>query len=319
MGQALGVLRKIFDEAFPPKSKFNINDIPDLTGKIIIVTGGYAGIGKETVFALLRKNAKVYIAARSRVKAEVAIEELKQKTGREALFLELDLANLKSVKRAAEEYQSKESQLHILFNNGGVMVPPVEQLTSDRYDLQFGTNCLGHFYFTKLLLPILIETTKSTPEKQTRVITTSSSMHLLHGPDFKWDTLRGTSPARTKYGTGMLYAQSKYGDIVISRELARRYGDQGIISISLNPGNLKTDLQRHIQSRIQHRIANMILHPAPMGALTQLWAGTMPETAAYNGKYLIPWARVGEPRKDTQDPETGVKLWDWLEEQVKDV
>ncbi|KAI5114641.1 hypothetical protein M0805_001569, partial [Coniferiporia weirii] len=188
-----------------------------------------------------------------------------------ALFLELDLASLKSVKRAAAEFQSKESQLHILFNNGGVMIPPIEQLTQEGYDLQFGTNCLGHFYFTQLLLPTLIDTAKSTPEKQARVITTSSSGHLMHGPGFKWDTLKGDSPARTKYGRQMLYAQSKYGNVVVARELAQRYGDQGIISISVNPGNLKTELQRHT-SGLQLRILSLMLYPAPMGALTQLWA-----------------------------------------------
>ncbi|KAI5115554.1 hypothetical protein M0805_001883 [Coniferiporia weirii] len=318
MGQMLGVVRSLYSQARPPKPKFSVDDIPDLSGKVVIVTGGYAGIGKETVLALLRKNAKVYIAARSRSKAEATIAELKEKTGKEALFLELDLASLKSVKKAAGEYRSKESQLHILFNNGGVMVPPVDQLTSDGYDLQFGTNCLGHFYFTQLLLPSLVETAKSAPEKHVRVITTSSSGHHVHGPGIKWETLKGTSAARTKYGTIRLYGQSKYGNVVVARELARRYGDQGIISISLNPGNLKTELQRHVSS-LQLRIMNLMMYPAPLGALTQLWAGTMPETAEYNGKYLIPWARLGEPRKDTQDPETGVKLWEWLEEQVKDV
>ncbi|KAI5116380.1 hypothetical protein M0805_003534 [Coniferiporia weirii] len=268
MGQALGILGTFIDQSYPPKPKFGIDDIPDLTGRVIIVTGGYAGVGKETVLALLRKNAKVYIAARSHAKAEAANKELKEQTGREALFLELDLASLKSVKRAAEEFQSKESQLHVLFNNGGVMIPPIEQLTQDGHDLQFGTNCLGHFYFTQLLLPTLIETAKSTLEKQARVITTSSFGHYMHGPGFKWDTLKGDSPARTKYGTMGLYAQSKYvsqlvdllcgtvhltggftivmqGNVVVARELAQRYADQGIISISVNPGNLKTELQRH--------------------------------------------------------------------------
>ncbi|KAI5115553.1 hypothetical protein M0805_001882, partial [Coniferiporia weirii] len=151
-----------------------------------------------------------------------------------------------------------------------------------------------------------------------RVITTSSSTHLTHGPGIKWETLKAPSASRTKYGTMRLYAQSKYGNVVVARELARRYGDQGIISISLNPGNLNTELQRHA-SGLQVRIVNLVTYPAPLGALTQLWAGTMPEAVEYNGKYLFPWARLGEPRKDTQDPDMGVKLWEWLEEQVKDV
>lgn len=92
------------DQSRPPKPKFGIDDIPDLTGKVIIVTGGYTGVGYETVKPLLVKNAKVYIAARSKSKADAAIQKLKDETGKEALFLELDLASLKAVKKAAEEF-----------------------------------------------------------------------------------------------------------------------------------------------------------------------------------------------------------------------
>ncbi|KAI5117021.1 hypothetical protein M0805_000005 [Coniferiporia weirii] len=319
MGQTLRVMRALWNEGWPPASKFSVADIPDLTSKVVIVTGGYSGIGREVVLALLQKNAKVYIAARSRAKAEVAIGELKELTGREALFFELDLADLKSVKRAVEEFQNKESQLHILFNNGGVFLPPVEQLTAHGHDLQFGTNVLGHFYFTQLLLPTLIETARTVPERHVRVITTASFTHWFHrDPGFMWDTLKGHSAARTKYGSELLYAQSKYGNLITALELARRYGDQGIVSIPINPGNIKTEMQRHM-SPFQRWTTNLILYPAPLGGLTQLWAGTMPETAAYNGKYLIPWARVGEPRKEAKDPETAVKLWEWLEAQVKEV
>lgn len=104
MGQLFTTLRMMIDQGRPPKSKFNVGDIPDLTGKVIIVTGGYTGVGYETVKPLLVKNAKVYIAARSRSKADTAIEKLRQETGKEALFLELDLANLKAIKKAAEEF-----------------------------------------------------------------------------------------------------------------------------------------------------------------------------------------------------------------------
>ena len=93
--------------------------------------------------ALLQHNAKVYLAARSRTKAEDAIKDLKEMTGKDAIFLELDLSSLKSVRKAAEEFLSKERELHILFNNGGVMATPIEQLTAEGYDLQFGTNVLG--------------------------------------------------------------------------------------------------------------------------------------------------------------------------------
>ncbi|KAF5315260.1 hypothetical protein D9619_006955 [Psilocybe cf. subviscida] len=171
----MGVLMSLWTQSFPPKSKFTPDDIPDLSGKVIIVTGANTGIGKETAKALLAHNAKVYIAARSAEKAAQAIADLKTETNREAIFLKLDLGDLKSVKEAAQEFNSKEQELHVLFNNAGVMTPPIDNLTAQGYDLQFGTNVLGHFYFTKLLIPALLAGAKSTQDGKARVVNTSSS------------------------------------------------------------------------------------------------------------------------------------------------
>ncbi|CCO31041.1 putative oxidoreductase C736.13 [Rhizoctonia solani AG-1 IB] len=108
----------ILSQSFPPKSLFSVEQIPDLTGQVIIVTGGNAGVGRETCKALLNKNAKVYLAARSKSRADDAIEWLKAETnGKAPIFLELDLSSLDSVRKAAEEFKSKEQELHVLFNN----------------------------------------------------------------------------------------------------------------------------------------------------------------------------------------------------------
>ncbi|KAG2034533.1 hypothetical protein BDR03DRAFT_924035 [Suillus americanus] len=311
MGNHLSLL----GQSFPSKSSFHVNDIPDLTGKVMIVTGANTGIGKETAKTLLIHNAKVYVAARSQEKADVAIKDLKNSTGKEALFLKLDLADLKSVKASVEEYLSKETKLDVLFNSAGVMFPPKEWLTVDGYDLQFGTNVLGHFYFTKLLLPTLIATAKSAPDGKARVITTSSSAHVLNGLTF---SAFKDSPARKKMSTAQLYGQSKTGNVVQAFELARRYSSEGIVSIPLNPGNIKTDLARHMPSFLRS-ILNLFLYDVEHGALTQLYAGTVPEAVELNGKYLVPWARVGPTRQDARDPKIGEALWEWLEEQVKDI
>ncbi|KAF7346451.1 NAD P-binding protein [Mycena sanguinolenta] len=301
-------------QIFPPKSKFSVNDIPDLTGQVIIVTGGNSGVGKETVKALLQHNAKVYIAARSEQKVKDAIQDLSSQTGKQAELLLVDLADLHSIKRAAEAFTQKETQLHVLFNNGGVMVPPINQLTAQGFDLQFGTNVLGHFYLTKLLLPTLLAT--AAPGKPARVINTSSLSHAgVSGVDF--NTLKDC-PARTEAGSGYLYGQSKLGNVLFSNELSRRYADQGIVSVSLNPGELKTELWRHVPSVVR-AVKNATLYPASQGALTQLWAGTTDEGKTLGGKYLIPWARVGEPNPAALDPELGKKVWTWLEEQVADI
>ncbi|KAG8739317.1 hypothetical protein FRC12_016364 [Ceratobasidium sp. 428] len=310
-------------QVFPPKPLFTVEQIPDLTGQVIIVTGGNAGVGRETCKALLNKNAKVYLAARSKTKADEAIDWLRQETGgKEPIFLELDLASLNSIRKSAEEFKSKEQELHVLFNNAGVMAPPVEQKTADGYDLQFGTNVLGHYFFTTLLLPTLIHTARnsSLAHGHTRVINTSSSAVYL-GPrgSIVWETLAtGTEgdAACKQLGTSRLYNQSKRGNVLFSNELARRYKDQGIISVSLNPGNLKTELQRHL-SGLAAWVLDFILYPASYGALTQLWAGTTPDGIQLNGKFLVPWARVGDPGDFANDEKLAEKLWIWLEEQVK--
>jgi len=311
MGNFLSM--SMLSQSFPPKSHFNPEDIPDLTGKVIIVTGGNTGIGYETIKALLPKNAKVYMASRSKDKAEAAIQKLKGETGKEAIFLQLDLASKDAVRKSAAEFKSKETELHVLFNSGGVMVPPVDQLTADGYDLQFGTNVVGHFLFTMELLPLLEAGAQSSADKTARIVNTSSSASV--GYTINWEALKDT-PERKKLGKELLYCQSKFANVVVSNELARRYADKGIVSTALNPGNLKTDLQRHLHP-IVHYLLDLVMYTANYGALTQLWAGTSAEGAQLNGKYLIPWARVGDTRSEARDPKLGEQLWNWLVEETK--
>lgn len=304
-----------YEVLFPPPPTVTVDNIPDLTGKVVLVTGANVGIGKETARVLLAKNAKVWIACRDATKGKAALDELKEQTGREAHLLQLDLANLRSIKQSAEEFASKEAQLHILYNNAGVMHPPVDMITADGYDLQFGTNVLGHFYLTKLLLPVLLSTAKSSPDGTVRVINVSSNAHWRGGLDF--DTFKDT-PKRRATSSYALYSQSKFGNIVFSAELNRRYRDQGIVSIAVNPGPIRTELQRH-HSWFLQPFFNRVLYDVSCGALTQLYAGTFPDAVNLSGKYLIPWARVATPRADTQDPQLGKELWAWLGDQVEEL
>ncbi|EIW52321.1 NAD-P-binding protein [Trametes versicolor FP-101664 SS1] len=311
----MGVLFSVLiSQGFPPKSKFSVDQIPDLTGRVVLVTGGNVGIGYETIKALLQHNAKVYMASRSKDKAEKAIAALKEATGKEALFHELDLSSLASVKKSAEEFLTKEHELHILYNNAGVMIPPVDQLTKDGYDLQFGTNVVAHFYFTELLMPALLAGVASSPDHHARVIYTSSSAAYIG--KLRYDTFKD-SPARRKLARDALYSQSKLGNAVVAHETAKRYADKGIIAISLNPGNIKTDLQRYVPGVARKIMDALILYPAPYGALTQLYAGTSEEALNYNGEFFIPWARPGKCIKEVYDAEVGKKLWEWLEGETK--
>ncbi|KAI0056632.1 NAD-P-binding protein [Artomyces pyxidatus] len=314
----------ILSQFFPPKPTWTAKDVPDLTGKKVIITGGNGGIGKETARILLSKNAKVYLAARSEEKANAAISELKKATGKQDVyFLKLDLADLVTIKAAAAEYTSKESELHILYNNGGIMFPPVEMLTKQGYDAQFGVNVLGHFYLTKLLLPTLLETAKNSPPGTVRVVTLSSAGHNFLAPPegIKWETLEKgdkSLAARKKLTTDKLYGQSKIANIFFANELARRYGDQGIVSISLHPGGIKTDLARH-SGFLARKVGTRMLYDIPFGAITPLYAGTSPEAAKLNGKYLTAWARVTLPNEKAINPQLESKLWEWSEEQVRDI
>ncbi|KAI0747564.1 NAD(P)-binding protein [Fomes fomentarius] len=305
----------LLNQSFPPRSKFSVDEIPDLAGRIVIVTGGNVGIGYEIVKALLEHNAKVYLAARSRERAEVAIASLRQVTGKEAIFLELDLASLASVKKAADEFLSMEQKLHVLFNNAGVLQPLPDQLTVDGFDLQWGVNVVGHWYLTELLIPALLAGAVSSPDQHARVITISSIGAYAASLDF--DTFRDTPARRMQTGKNTLYYQSKLGNAIVARQVAKRYRDKGIISIAVNPGNVHSELQRGTDNLSWLILRTILLYPTPYGALTPLYAGTMPEAIRYNGEFFIPWARVGRCTPEMYDDDLGQRLWEWLEEETK--
>ncbi|KAF9232102.1 hypothetical protein BU15DRAFT_81615 [Melanogaster broomeanus] len=295
MGAAWSIIN---DNVFPGSPKYSANDIPDMSGKVVLghwcyrrdrqrdCKGESDGLPcfhvDPQLAVLLTKNAKVWITARSKSKGEAMLRELK-KQHRERH------TPTPHGPREPEEHQSscrgipQETHLNVLFNNAGVMAPPMDQLTDDGYDLQFGTNVLGHFYFTTLVLPLLLSTAKSAPDGIARVVNTSSNGHWMGKLNF--NTWRD-GPARRKQPKFHCMDRARQsGNIVFSAELKRRYGDQGIVSTSLNPGGIRTEITRHVRS-----FADAIL----------LYAGTVPDGASLNGKYLIPWARIGKPRTDTQ-------------------
>ncbi|KAG9047685.1 hypothetical protein FS837_001713 [Tulasnella sp. UAMH 9824] len=325
---SLGTIRKFLDQVFPPSPTFNPETgIPDLTGKVAIVTGGNSGLGKATIKQLLLKNAKVYMASRSQGLAEEAIRDLKQQTGKEAIFLEIDLSSLEKVTRAANEFKSKETELHILFNSAATLGTPPEQLSDDGLDLQFATNVLGPAHFTLLLIPELTTGAKSSPDGKARVVNVSSGgVYLNHWGLLDWKTLESDGLAeRRKLGSVMLYNQSKYGVVAFSNELARRYVDQGIISSAVNPGAVRTRLFRRLGFLNQWFIPRLhptlqftfLAHPPEKGALTQLYVGTSPETKDTNGGWFFPFAREFPQDGWTRNPQIEAKLWDWIEEKRK--
>lgn len=314
-------------QIWPPAATFTEESLPDQAGKVFLVTGGATGIGLELVQILYAHNAKVYIAARSEEKASKAIASIEtsfpESTG-ELNFLHLDLSDLVLVKKSAESFLSKETRLDVLWNNAGVMVPPQGSKTKQDYESQLGTNCLGPFLFTKLLTPLLVESAKSAPRGSVRVVWLSSSaaegLSPKGGIDMTKLDYKKNESAWYKYGV------SKTGNIFYSKEFARRHRVDGVVSVSLNPGFLKTELQRHI-SGIQAVVLNLLLHTPIHGAYTELFAGLSPEiTLDKTGAWIIPWGRFGTLRKDIEaagktESEGGTgrgeEFWKWSEQQVQ--
>jgi len=312
----------ILSQFFPPKPTWTAADVPDQTGKIVIVTGGNSGIGKETAKVLLSKGAKVYIATRSAEKSQKAIDELKAETGKDDIhFLKLDLSDLVAIKATAQDFISKEAELHTLYNSGGVYAV-IDRGTAQGYDMQFGTNVLGHFYLTKLILPVLTATAKKNPPGTVRVVNLASVTHNYGVSEgIKWSTVGPGDEALAtgrKLGATTLYNQSKLGNILFSNELARRYGPEGIVSTSLHPGAINTELSRN-SGGLTQRFQRLMSYDVSYGAITPLFAGTAPAAGELNGKYLTAWARVATPNKKALDTDLAKKLWDWCEEQVKDI
>jgi len=165
----------------------------------------------------------VYLACRDKEKTERVIRQLEEETSREAIFIQLDLASLSSVKAAAEEFLKLEPELHVLFNNAGAMATPMGVFTEDGYDYQFGANHLGHFYFTKLLVPALKAGAQSSGDDVSRVVTISSQAHILT-KTIHFDALKDGS-ARNKMTPEQLYSHSKFVRLSLRSKLPSCYYD----------------------------------------------------------------------------------------------
>ncbi|KAJ0425975.1 NAD(P)-binding protein [Aspergillus carlsbadensis] len=314
------------DQAFPPAPSFTENQIPDLTGKVAIVTGSSSGVGFQSAVILYSKNATVYLAARSSDKAAKAITAIKNSAecagSRGTLrFLLLDLSDLGSLKASAQEVLRRETRLDILIHNAGVMRPPVGSTTNLGHDLEMGTNCLGPFTFNDLLLPLLKHTARNAPKDSVRVVWLSSIIaHSVVRGGFAFDDRTG-APAVLKNAMEN-YMQSKVGNVFFASEMARRMGKDGILSLSVNPGLMRTELQRH-GAPIVSTIMGLAFKPPRYGAYSELFAALSPQiTASQNGAFIIPWGRFGPipPQiKKALSPNaeggTGVaeRFWDWCE------
>ncbi len=294
---------------------WNTADIPDLTGRRAMVTGATSGLGYATALELLRHGADVLIAARNAEKAERVSATLTQASNKEPTVIELDLADLTSVEKAADHVVKTYDKLDLLVNNAGVMAPPYRQ-TADGFELQLGTNHLGHFALTGRLLPSLLKAPAP------RVVTVSSFMHKtvrgLTATDFR-------RPAQG-YSKWDAYAKSKLANVLFMLELDRRARAAGttLISAGAHPGYAATHLQaagpelagRALEVKLWAGVNKLVAQSAAAGAWPSLRAATDPDVrpGSYYGPGFFGFRGRPEivlPTRTAQDPALAEQLWTW--------
>ncbi|KAJ9606760.1 hypothetical protein H2200_008769 [Cladophialophora chaetospira] len=298
-------------------------DIPSLKGKVCLVTGANSGLGEATVAALARHEpAKVYLAARSRDKAETALSRIKATSPAAKVadiqILDLDLASFDSVKKAAARVNAEVGRLDVLQLNAGVAVIP-QSTTKEGYEIQFGTNYLGQALLTQLLMPLLLKTA-GLPGADVRIVSMSSVGHKNFAPrkGILFDELK------TDMGThsgAELYGQAKLAKTLFAYELAKRYPQ--ITSTSLHPGTVKSNIWSG-EKRFNILLNNLIIKPLVAltgvsneeGAKTQLWCSFSKDVE--NGRYYEPIGKAGKDGPLSRDDDLSRKLWEWTDRELQE-
>jgi len=253
-----------------------------LDGKNVIVTGANTGIGKETCRVMCKMGANIFMLCRDVNKAEGAKNDIIKNIGDTFIdklrIMVCDLGSLKSIREFSEEWNKLDIPLHVLINNAGVMATP-KSTTVDGFEMQFGTNHLGHFLLTHLLLPSLKKAGGA------RVVVVSSMSH--QGSGIRFDVCGKTDIYNEFFGNWKAYSISKTANILFSNELDRRYKDQGIRSNALHPGVISTDLGRNnFWANAFYFAGSSFFKSIPQGAATSVYVATAPEVEDVGGLYF---------------------------------
>jgi len=287
--------------------KWTTENIPNQKGKIAVVTGSSSGIGYEAARVLANKGAELIIAVRNKEKGEKAVQKIQsQNSEAKVSLMILDLADLKSVEKFAKEYNENYSKLDLLINNAGVMMPPYGK-TKDGFELQFGTNHLGHFALTGHLLELLKKTSNS------RVVNVASGAHNWGNLDFNdlnWEN--------RKYKPGRAYGDSKIANLYFTYEMNNQLNGTDISVSAAHPGWTATELQRH--SRLFKFLNNFFAMSIEQGTLPTLRAAT--DEGVQGGDYFGPdgmremrgYPIKVESNNLSHDKEIAKKLWEVSEQ-----
>jgi retinol dehydrogenase-12 len=242
----------------------------DLAGKNVVVTGANTGIGRVTAIELARKKARVYLACRSEERTRPVLQEIAA-AGGTAAFLPLDLAALASVRAAAHQLLGRRQPLSLLVNNAGLA--GAHGVTKDGFEITFGTNHLGPYLFTRLLLPLLEQAGEA------RVVNVSSEGHY-RAAGIDWDAVRKPTHTTTAFPE---YCVSKLANVLFSNELARRAGP-GVHTYSLHPGAVASDVWREVPWGLRH-VAKLFMLSNEDGAKTSLHCATSDAVKDQTGRY----------------------------------
>ncbi|MGB3739573.1 MAG: SDR family NAD(P)-dependent oxidoreductase [Pontixanthobacter sp.] len=302
----------------------------DLSGRLAFITGGNSGLGRETARAMAAKGAHVVISGRNRGKLDDAAAAIRDEAGDRATIDTIvgDLSSLDSIRACAKEAAERFDRIDLLINNAGVMATPFGT-TEDGFETQFGTNHLGHFLLTNLLMPLVRQAADWGTDP--RIVNLSSRGHHLdrvhlNDPDFtnreydKWDA----------------YGQSKTANILFTVALEKRLADDGIHALAVHPGGIMTNLSRHMDdddfkwmmARFKNDDGDQAdgpkLKSIPQGAATTCYAATAPDLAGKGGIYLEDCHIAATDAHSTQygvrpyaiDPDIAERLWSLSEQRV---